>query len=89
MGKIGRKPDYRLAALNKETSEQNNIGVAWKNDDGSISIRLNAFIRLESNPDLVLSLFPNDEKPWPKKRKVFKPEAPSTYENETEDQAPF
>ena len=58
----GRKPDYRLHALNKGTDEKNRIGGAWENEDGSISIRLDAFIVLQAGPELVLTLFKEDRK---------------------------
>lgn len=54
-----RKPDYRIAALNKRTDAKNgNIGGAWANPDGSISVRFEAFVVLEFGPDLVVTLFP-------------------------------
>lgn len=58
----GRKPDYRLKALNKLTNNKASIGAGWKNKDGSISIDLNPFITLSSEhisvTDLVITLFP-------------------------------
>jgi hypothetical protein len=60
----GRQPDYRLAALNKRTDEKgNNIGAAWINDNGSISIRLDSFVVLTGSKDLVLTLFKADDRP--------------------------
>ena len=59
----GRKPDYNLAALDKETGFKNNrIGAAWINPDGRISIQLNPFVVLDgTNPNLVVTLFPYQE----------------------------
>lgn len=57
----GRQPDYKLSALNKQTEERGNIGVAWLAENGRISIKLNSFIVLSASPDLVISLFPFDE----------------------------
>lgn len=54
---MANKPDYRLHALNKESQEKNRIGAGWINDDGSISIRLDAFVKLEAGPNLVLTMF--------------------------------
>ena len=54
----GRKPDYWLKGMNKETNEKRKVGAAWDNPDGSISIDLDAFTVLESSPALVLTLFP-------------------------------
>lgn len=56
----GRKPDYRMHALKKGTDEKNRVGGAWANEDGSISIRLDAFVVLQADPDLVLTLFPEN-----------------------------
>lgn len=54
----GRRPHYRLGALHKKTEERGNVGAAWINDDGTIAIRLEPFVVLESSVDLVLTLFP-------------------------------
>lgn len=78
----GRKPDYRLAALDKETDDTDRVGAAWKNDNGSISIRLNTFVHLIGNKNLVLTLFPEGERPqgskdgWWDKNKDSKEEGP-------------
>lgn len=58
---IGRKPDYRVAVMNKLTNEKNgNIGAAWKEDDGRIAIQLEGFLNLEG-PNLLITLFPADK----------------------------
>lgn len=62
-GGPGRSPDYTLSALDKQTEVKGQIGVAWINDDGRISIKLNPFLVLDTfRMDLTLSLFPNDRK---------------------------
>lgn len=58
----GRKPDYRVGALNKATGESGTIGAAWKNDGGAISITVNAFTVLPQTRDLVITLFPENYK---------------------------
>lgn len=55
-------PDYRIAAMNKVTDLKGRVGAAWKNNDGSISLVLDAFITLTSSKDLVITMFP-DNKP--------------------------
>lgn len=55
---MSRKPDYRVAALDKTTDEKNNIGGAWLNDDGSIAVVLNPFIVLTARKSLLITLFP-------------------------------
>jgi hypothetical protein len=60
---IGRKPEYRLKALNKATGEKSrNAGAAWVNEDGSISIDVEPFVVLRGGKDLVLTLFPEHKK---------------------------
>lgn len=60
-----KKPDYWLKAMNKRVAGKvatGKVGAGWKNNDGSISIDLNAFVVLEtvthSPEDLVITLFP-------------------------------
>ncbi len=54
-----RKPDYNVSAMNKSTEEKGRIGAAWINQDGSISITLDAFIVLpNAGKDLLITLFP-------------------------------
>lgn len=71
MSKPGRQPDYQLHAMNKSTDEKARVGAAWTEDDGRISIKLNSFTQLSAGPDLVLSLFPvndKDRERWAKER---------------------
>lgn len=60
-----RKPDFRVAALNKTTDHKGNVGGAWSNPDGSISVVLNSFIvlRQSGNNELLITLFPEKPKP--------------------------
>lgn len=55
---MARKPDYRVAALNKKTDVKGNVGGAWINDDGSITIVFNAFTVIEGGKDMLVTLFP-------------------------------
>lgn len=59
---MSRKPDYRVGALNKKTDEKSIVGAAWINPSGSISVTLNAFIRIQGGEDLLITLFPNTDK---------------------------
>lgn len=59
METVGRKPDYKVSALNKDTEEKGPVGVAWINEDKSISIKLNSFVKLEGN--LLITLWVNDD----------------------------
>lgn len=55
----GRRPDYVLRALNKRTDERvTHLGAAWRNDDGSITLAIDRFVVLPTEPDWLLTLFP-------------------------------
>lgn len=75
----GRKPDYNLAFLDKETDRKGNIGVAWKNVDGSISIVLNPLVAVEENPNMLLTLFERKEWSPPKAKKKETPSIKSDH----------
>lgn len=57
-----RKPDYRLKAFDKTTERAAEVGAAWKNDTGSISIVLNPCVVLTADSPYALTLFPVEEK---------------------------
>jgi len=57
-----RKPDYRVGALDKETDAKSNVGAAWLNEDGTISLILDAFIVIHGGKARLITLFPNKEK---------------------------
>lgn len=59
----GRLPDYKLLALDKESSQSAEVGAGWLKDDGSIGIKINYLTIIHgSNQNLVLTLFPTNEK---------------------------
>jgi hypothetical protein len=58
---MSRKPDYRVAAMNKVTDDKSQIGAAWANKDGSITIVLDSFVHLDGGKALLVTLFPNIE----------------------------
>lgn len=59
-----RQPDYHFAAMDKDRDDKamsGRIGVAWKQPDGSIRIKMNPFVVLDAaKNNLVLTLFPAD-----------------------------
>lgn len=58
---MSRSPDFHLKALNTRTDQRTGkIGAAWLNADGSIAIKLDMFVTLASDPDLLITLFVND-----------------------------
>lgn len=59
----GKKPDYWVKAMDKSTNQKRKVGAAWANEDGSISIDIDPFtvISTISNPNLVITCFPNNE----------------------------
>jgi hypothetical protein len=57
----GRQPDYNLSAMDKDSGDRNyQVGVAWKNPDGSINIKMNPCTKLEYDPGMMITLFPKD-----------------------------
>lgn len=40
----GRRPDYRVMALDKDTEERGEVGAGWLKEDGSIYIKFNPFV---------------------------------------------
>lgn len=61
----GRLPDYKLCVKDMTTEHKAEVGAGWKNENGSISIRLNLCSVIHHNPNLVLTLFPYDRKGMP------------------------
>ena len=60
-----KKPDYVLGLMDKFSGEKTyRAGAAWKNDDGTISIKLEPFVMIPlDRKGLVITLFMND-KDW-------------------------
>jgi hypothetical protein len=58
----GRRPDYKLGAMLKNSDRRNNsCGVGWLNEDGSIQVTLDPCVILNGNvTDVVYRLFPVD-----------------------------
>lgn len=76
---ITKRPDYVLASLNRATSERNNnIGAAWKMDNGSLSLKLNTGVTLRHDAQVIYTLFPNTYDPTknPKLAQFKPPKAP-------------
>ena len=81
----GRMPDWELRCLNRNNEERGQVGAAWTNDDGSIRIKLNPCINLQSDPMLILTLFKwnNEFNPQKKTPKV------KLTQQEFDDNIPF
>lgn len=58
-----RPPDYKVWAVNASTEEKGTIGVAWKQDDGSITVKINAFVNLAGVTKI--TLYPEDKNKVP------------------------
>lgn len=60
---MSRKPDYRVAALDKVRDRKSRkIGAAWISPyTGHITVVLDEFIVLHGGSDLVITLFKGDE----------------------------
>jgi hypothetical protein len=62
----GRRPDLTLKAFNTLTNERSgSLGAAWRNDNGSISLKLDRFVVLTSEENWVLTLWPNEQRSNP------------------------
>jgi hypothetical protein len=71
---MSRTPDFVLKAMNKATgSKTGKVGAAWQNEDGSISLVLD--LPIMPSPDMVYTLFTNDEEYFVKKARAKKIEA--------------
>lgn len=59
----GRRPDYEIKALNKETQARMRVGAAWLKDDGSghIYIKLEPFVVLRGEVDMAITAYPTEE----------------------------
>lgn len=88
-----RKPDYDLSALSNTNDIRGKVGAAWINDDGSINIKLNPFVVLNSHDNLQLRLFPyRSAEDWDKRRKEQEEKSaatPSRANENFEDDIPF
>lgn len=58
-----------MNALDKVSEKRGRIGAAWNNPDGSIGIKIDAFVVLSGRDDLEIRLFPYDGK-WEERRTV-------------------
>ncbi len=58
----GQKPDYDLSAYNRATKARGKIGAGWKNADGSITVKLNPCVVIDSDSiamgDIAVTLWP-------------------------------
>lgn len=58
-----RKPDYNLRVMRRSGApNKGTIGAAWQDEDGRIHIQLEPWVVLEQKEELVLTLFPREEK---------------------------
>jgi len=60
-----RKPDYRIKARTKDEDghyQTGEVGIAWRNETGNLSIRLNPGVVLRWDDGLILTAFPVEEK---------------------------
>lgn len=62
MAKGGGLPTHRFRVLDKTTDQKNEIGAAWLNTDGSLTVVLNICTILQSDKNLVYTLFPIERK---------------------------
>ena len=60
VNETARKPDYHIRAMRKGTKEKGEIGVGWKNPDGSIYLKFNPYVVVPVGEDFAITAFP----PW-------------------------
>lgn len=82
-----KKPDFNVTCYNKETGESGTVGAAWNNDDGSISMKLIPFVRLEQKDGFTFRLFPTNKDITKYTKVTTKPK--SSKLNSEEDDTPF
>ena len=76
-----RKPDYRLKIKDEKTERWMDVGAAWKNKEGSISIRLNMCVVLNERLGVEPVLFPAE----PEKKEVLRIEMPDSLVAKSQD----
>lgn len=57
------KPHYRVGCLDKSDDRKSNVGAAWINQDGTISVIIDAFVVVHGGKQTLITLFPNKEQP--------------------------
>ena len=62
-GFVPRPPDYKVSVYRKRDGHKGTVGAAWRNEDGSISVRLAPFVVLDQADDLMVTLFVDDGGP--------------------------
>lgn len=58
--KRGRAPDYIIKAMSRDGQLKQRVGAAWLNAEGSISLKLDAFVVLNGQNDPIITLFKKD-----------------------------
>lgn len=57
----GRRPDFRIMALDKETEDRGEVGAGWQKDDGSIYLKFNPFVTVPVGSRFSIPAFPIEE----------------------------
>lgn len=56
-----RQPDYKVGCLDKTDNRKGNVGAAWLNEDGTISMVFDPFVVIQGGRDRLITLFPNQK----------------------------
>ena len=59
----GRKPDFVVKVGLKGQKFHKRVGAGWKNDQGGVYVKLDPGLALVSGTDVVIALWPEDERP--------------------------
>lgn len=85
-----RKPDYNVSMMN-DSGAKGRIGAAWTNDDGSIYIKLDAWVTVQgeglAGQKVSIRLFPTSEEYQQRERK--RRESKPVKFDDLEDDIPF
>lgn len=82
-----RKPDFTIRAIRKGTQTKGEIGVAWKNEDGSIFMKFNPFVTVPVGDDCAITAFLIDSSPRPAQPR--RTPVPRGSRSDMDDEIPF
>jgi hypothetical protein len=89
-----RRPDFDAWAVDMSTGQKGCIGAAWQNDDGSVSVKLNPFVVLDTTrAEFKIRLYPiaNDSAERAESAERRRRGDPFQYDeyNDEDDNIPF
>jgi hypothetical protein len=58
----GNQPDFNAHAMFADGTNKGRIGAAWKNEDGTVSVKLDPWVSLDASRGISIRLFINEQK---------------------------